>query len=146
MAAYSLLCVKSTPARQLQAVRTPATYAALFALGAMQGLIGCFQFSRSVGGFPVAALAFCALILTTCLLGGAGMASALGGMAPALGWLLASFVLTLPTTAGSVIVTNTTAGKWYLYGGAVSAAAGIVLAFRWRSRRPPAGSPPGLGT
>jgi len=146
MAAYSLLCVKSTPARQLQAVRTPATYAVLFVLGAMQGLIGCFQFSRSVGGVPAAALAFCALILTTCVLAGAGMASPLGGVVPALGWLLASFVLTLPTAAGSVVVTNTTAGKWYLYGGAGCAAAGIVVAFRWRSPRPPSGSPPGLGT
>jgi peptidoglycan/LPS O-acetylase OafA/YrhL len=145
MAAYNLLCVKSTPARQLQAVRTPATYAMLFVLGAMQGLIGCFQFSRSVGNIPVAAFAFCALILTTCLFAGAGMASPFGGLVPALGWLLASFVLTLPTTSGSVVVTNTTAGKWYLYGGAVSAAAGIVLAFRWRSRRPSSGSPPGLG-
>jgi hypothetical protein len=137
--------VKSSPARQLQSASTPATYAALFVLGAMQGLIGCFQFSRSVGSVPVAAWAFCALILTTCLLAGAGMASPLGGMVPALGWFLTSFVLTLPTRAGSVVVTNTTAGKWYLYGGAASAAAGIVVAFRWRSRRPPSGSAPGMG-
>ena len=35
----------------------------------------------------------------------------------------------MPTAAGSVIVTNTTAGKWYLYGGAVCAGLGVVLTF-----------------
>jgi hypothetical protein len=44
-------------------------------------------------------------------------------------------VLTLPTAAGSVIVTNTSAGKWYLYGGAVCAGVGVAISFRWRPRR-----------
>jgi hypothetical protein len=145
MAAYSLLCVKSTAGQRLQAARTPATYLVLFVFGAMQGLIGCFEFSRSVGSMPVAALAFCALILLTCLLAGAGMQSPLGGLVPGLGWFLTSFVLTLPDAAGSVVVTNTTAGEWYLYGGAVSAAVGIVYAFRWRSRDASSGSRPGAG-
>jgi hypothetical protein len=145
MAAYSLLCVKSTPGQQLRAARTPATYLLLFVLGGMQGLLGCFQFSRSAGGVPVMAVAFCALILATCLLAGAGMQSTLGGLVPGLGWFIVSFVLTLPNAAGSVIVTNTAAGMWYLYGGAACAAAGILLAFRWRSRRPSGESQPGLG-
>jgi len=55
---------------------------------------------------------------------------------PAIGWLAASFVLTLPTAAGSVIVTNTPAGKWYLYGGAACAAVGVVVSFSLRLRRP----------
>ncbi|HKA96280.1 MAG TPA: DUF6113 family protein [Streptosporangiaceae bacterium] len=109
-------------------------YAALFVLGVMQALIGCFQFSHVIGRVPVAALAFAVLIFLTCLLGGLGMGSALGALAPALGWFLASLVLTLPTPAGSVIVTDTTAGKWYLYGGAVGAGLGVVLTFT-RPRR-----------
>jgi Family of unknown function (DUF6113) len=112
------------------------TYVLLFLLGVMEGVIGCFQFSHSIGGVPVAALGFCALILVTCLLAGAGMGSPMGALAVALGWLAASFVLTLPTAAGSVIVTNTTAGKWYLYGGAICAGVGIAASFRWRPRRP----------
>jgi len=112
-----------------------AAYVLLFLLGAMQGLIGCFEFSHSLGSVPVAALGFCALILVTCVLGGLGMRSGFGGLVPAIGWLAASFVLTLPTAAGSVIVTNTTAGKWYLYGGAVCAGVGIAASFRWRPRR-----------
>jgi len=112
------------------------TYVLLFLLGAVEGLIGCFLFSHSVGSFPLAALGFGALILVTCLLAGAGMGSGFGGLVPAVGWLAASFVLTLPTAAGSVIVTNTTAGKWYLYGGAACAAMGIVVSFGLRLRRP----------
>ena len=45
---------------------------------------------------------------------------------------VASFVLTLPTAAGSVVVTNTSAGKWYLYGGAACAAVGVVTSFLWK--------------
>ena len=74
-----------------------AAYAALFVLGAMQGMIGSFQFSHSLGGIPVASLAFCALILATSLLGAAGMGTTLGGLLPAIGWMTATFVLTLPT-------------------------------------------------
>ena len=121
-----------------------AAYAALFVLGALEGLIGCFQFAHSLGGIPVAALAFCVLILATSVAGAAGMGTALGGVLPAIGWLAASFVLTLPTAAGSVIVTNTFAGKWYLYGGAACAAIGVVASFRWRLRRPGAGRRPGV--
>jgi hypothetical protein len=120
------------------------TYVLLFLLGALQGLIGCFLFGHSVGGVPVAALGFGALILATCLLAGAGMGTPVGGLVPAVGWLAASFVLTLPTASGSVIVTNTSAGKWFLYGGAVCAAIGVALSFRWRPRRPGGGRRPGL--
>ena len=55
-------------------------------------------------------------------------------MVPALGWFLVSLVLTLPTAGGSVIITSTTAGEWYLYGGAVCAAAGVVIALLRRAR------------
>ena len=44
----------------------------------------------------------------------------------------------MPVSSGSVIITNTTAGKWYLYGGTVSALAGIALSFfaSWRPAAP----------
>ena len=125
---YSLLCVNSTPEpRRPDALNTGAAYVALFLLGAMEGLIGSFQFSHTIGQVPVAALALCVVVFLTCLLGGLGMGTPLGALLPAFGWLLASLVLTMPTAAGSVIVTNTTAGKWYLYGGAAAAALAVVL-------------------
>jgi hypothetical protein len=141
--AYSLLCVEGGQTGQRREVRAVAAYVALFVLGVMEGLIGCFQFGHSLGAVPVASLAFCALILATSLLGGAGMGTALGGVLPAVGWMAASFLLTLPTPAGSVIVTNTFAGEWYLYGGAACAAVGVVASFRWRSRRPGVSERPG---
>lgn len=121
--------------RGADALTAGGAYAALFLLGLAEGAIGCFQFSRSVGPVPLVALACCAVIFLTCVLGGWGMGSPLGGLAAALGWFVASFVFALPNAAGSVIVTNTTAGKWYLYGGAVSAGVGMLLAFRGRVRR-----------
>ncbi|HEY6275796.1 MAG TPA: hypothetical protein VIX86_05650 [Streptosporangiaceae bacterium] len=127
---------------------TGAAYAALFLLGAAEGLIGCFQFSRSAGPVPVAALAFCLLIFATCLLAGWGMGTPLGGLVAALGWFAMSVVLTMPTRGGSVIVTNSAAGKWFLYGGAVCAGAGLAVTFRWRTRRPARarGRTPGAGS
>ena len=130
--------------RQRREIGAVAAYVALFLLGAMEGLIGSFHYSHTLGAVPVASLAFCALILVTSLLGGAGMGTALGGVLPAIGWLAAAFLLTLPTAAGSVIVTNTTAGMWYLYGGAVCAAVGVVASFWYRPRRPRANRWPGV--
>jgi hypothetical protein len=135
---YSLLCVDSTPepgqAQPGQPARpdtagTGSAYAVLFLLGVMEGLLGCFHFSHTIGPVPVAALAFCVVIFATCLLAGLGMDSPMGALVPAFGWFLASLVLTMPTAAGSVIVTDTTAGKWYLYGGAASVGLGVVLTF-----------------
>lgn len=138
MRTYNLQSVDSLPQphpeRHRQAFVTGGAYALLFLFGAAQGLIGCFQYSRSAGPVPVAALLSAALILVTCVLGAAGMGSAAGALVPAAGWLLVSVVLTLPTPGGSVIVSNTAAGVWYLYGGSVCAAAGVVYAFVTRSR------------
>jgi Family of unknown function (DUF6113) len=137
-AAYSLQSVDSLlnpPApRDAQAFVTGGAYALLFLLGALEGLVGCFQFSRSVGSFPLAALLLAVVIGVTCLLGAAGMGSAAGALVPALGWFAVSVVLSLPTSGGSVIISNTVAGELYLYGGSVCAAAGVVVAFVRRAR------------
>ncbi len=109
----------------------------LFVLGALEGLIGSFQYNHSVGSFPLAAVALAVLILATCLLGAAGMGSTGGALAPAIGWFLVSLILTMPTHGGSVIITGTAAGQWYLYGGAVCAGASVILAFVLRARTAP---------
>jgi hypothetical protein len=122
-----------------QAFVTGGAYALLFVFGAAQGLIGCFQFSWAVGPIPLAALGFCAAILVTCLLGAVAMGSAAGALVPAAGWFLVSVVLTMPTPQGSVIVTNTTAGEWYLYGGSACAAVAVMIAFVRRLGAPGVG-------
>jgi Family of unknown function (DUF6113) len=116
---------------------TGATYGVLFLLGAMQGLIGSFQYSRMAGPVPVAAIVSCALILATCLLGAWAMRSVGGAFAPAAGWIIASLVMSIPVSNGSVIITDSAAGKWYLYGGTVCALAGVGLSFGRRVRAQP---------
>jgi Family of unknown function (DUF6113) len=106
-----------------------AVYGMLFVLGAVQGVIGSFQYSWMAGPVPVAALACCAVLLATCLLGAWAMRSVSGALAPGVGWILAAFVMSLPVSNGSVIITNTAAGKWYLYGGTVTAVAAALLSF-----------------
>ena len=121
---------------------TAAAYTALFLAGVVEGLIGSFQYSRLA---PVAAIGFCVLLLATCLLGAWAMRTISGALFPAVGWLVASFVLSMPVSGGSVIITNSTAGKWYLYGGTVSALSGIALAFgaqTFGGRIPGAGARP----
>ena len=116
---------------------TGAAYAVLFLLGAAEGLIGSFQYSRAA---PAAAIGFCVLLLATCLAGAWAMRSVTGALVPAAGWMLASFVLAMPVSAGSVIITNSAAGKWYLYGGSAIAVAAVLLSFGIVARRPRARS------
>jgi len=115
-----------------------AVYGALVLLGAVEGLIGSFQYSHVAGPVPLAAIVACLVILATCLLAGWAVRSVTGALMPAFGWILASFVLSMPAANGSVIITNTAAGKWYLYGGTLSTVVGVALSFAGLARaRPP---------
>jgi hypothetical protein len=111
-------------------------YIVLFVLGALQGFIGSFQYSRGPG--PLVAIVFDVVLFATCLLAGWGTRTLGGGLLPAVGWIIASFVLSMPRANGSVIIANTAEGKWYLYGGSLAALAGATAAFTlWaRTRRP----------
>ena len=118
---------------------TVGVYGALFLFGAVQGVIGSFQYSRASGAVPAAALVCCAVILVSCLLGAWATRSVSGAVLPGMGWIIASFVMSMPVSNGSVIITSTTAGKWYLYGGTLCVAAAVVASFigaaRWAGRR-----------
>jgi hypothetical protein len=112
-------------------VLTVAACLALLLTGLLQGLIATFQYSRGPAP-PLVAILFDAAILATCVLGSSGMRSALGGVLPAVGWFVTTLVLSSASVSGSVIVTNTPAGEWFLFGGSLCAAAGAVYAFaRW---------------
>jgi hypothetical protein len=64
------------------------------------------------------------------------MARTAGGLAPAVGWFLTAFLLASGTSGGSVVITASTAGTWFLFGGVVTTAAGLVAGFAWsRPRR-----------
>ncbi len=113
---------------------TVGVYGVLFLLGLVEGVIGSFQYSRTAGPVPVAALVCCAAILATCLLAAWALRLVSGALGPGMGWIIASFVLSMPVSNGSVIITNTTPGKWYLYGGTLSVVAGVVLSFAGTAR------------
>ncbi|MBO0802852.1 MAG: hypothetical protein J2P25_07225 [Nocardiopsaceae bacterium] len=109
-----------------------AVYVLLFVLGVLQGMIGSFQYSQSP--VPLIAIILDVVIFATCVAGGWAMRSFTGGLVPAVGWILASFVLSMGTAEGTVIITATTAGEWYLYGGALAAAAGAGASFIYWAR------------
>jgi hypothetical protein len=107
-----------------------AAYIMLFLAGVMQAVVGAFYYSS--GPAPLAALGFDVLLLATCLLAAWGMRRPAAGLMPAVGWFVAAFVLAMGTKGGSVLITNTSAGEWFLFGGAACAAAGALAAFaRW---------------
>jgi len=115
-------------------------YGVLFLLGVTEGAIGSFQYSREPEPVPVAALVCCAVILLTCLLAAWGMRSASGALLPGMGWIITSFLLSMPVSNGSVIITGTRPGEWYLYGGTLSVAAAVVTSFAGMASGPRRGT------
>ena len=124
-----------TPAADL--ALTIATYVLLVLFGMAQALLGVFFYGS--GPAPIASLGFDLAIFASCLLGAWGLRRPAGGLAPAAGWFLVAFVLASGTSGGSVLVAASTAGEWFLFGGAASAAFGVVAAFTVWSRHGRAG-------
>jgi hypothetical protein len=118
---------------------TTLTYLALFGFGIAQGLVGAFCYG--IGPAPLAAVGFDLAILATCLFGAWGTQHALGGFAPAAGWFIATFVLASGSSSGSVIITASSAGEVFLFGGAVAAMIGLVVGFALWARRGLSGGP-----
>jgi hypothetical protein len=123
-----------TPGRRPSAIVTSGGYLLLFALGAVEGLLGAFWYAASLGPVPVAALGFAVGILVTTIGAAWGMQAATAGLMPAVGWFAAVFILAMPTRGGSVLITNTGAGKWFLYGSTLCVLAGVVTSFATQGR------------
>ncbi len=104
-----------------------AVYVVIFVLGALQGLVGSFQYSQSP--VPLVAIGLDAAILATCVLAGWGTRSFGGSLSAAAGWLIISFIMAMGTHAGSIIITGTKAGEWYLYGGTLAVLVGSLATF-----------------
>ena len=114
---------------------TGAVYLVLFLLGGSEGLIGSFQYSHVVGPVPVVAMACCVVLVASCLLAAWAMRAVSGALVPAAGWLLVSFLMSMPLPSGSLIITGTTPGEWYLYGGTLCALLAVGLSFGTRIRQ-----------
>ena len=107
-------------------------YVMLFVLGAFQGLIGSFQYGQAPA--PLIAIILAVVIFVTCAACGWGIGTFGAGLMPALGWIFTAFIIAMPRPNGSVVITATAAGEWYLYGGALGCAVGSVTAFFTRLR------------
>ena len=118
--------------RPAEAALTVATCVMLGLFGMLQALVGAFFYG--VGPAPLAAIGFDLAILATCLIGGWGLGRPLGGMIPAIGWFIVAFVLASGTGGGSVLITASAAGEWFLFGGAACATAGLVATMTIWSR------------
>ena len=105
-------------------ILSAAVYVVIFVLGAVQGLVGSFQYSQSPE--PLVAIGLDIVILATCVLAGWGMKSFGATLAAGGGWLIASFIMAMGTHGGSIIITNTAAGEWYLYGGTLAVLVGSL--------------------
>jgi hypothetical protein len=116
-----------------QPLVTAVGYGLLFLLGALQGMIGSFQYSHSPA--PLIAIIFVVIIFATCVGCGWGLGTFTAGLVPALGWITAAFIIAMPRPNGSVIITESAAGEWFLYGGAVACLIGSVAAFVIRVMR-----------
>lgn len=112
---------------------TAVGYLVLFLLGVVQGLIGSFQYSRAPA--PLIAIILVLVIFGTCVACGWGIGTFGAALLPAAGWLLASFILAMPRPNGSVVITASAAGEWYLYGGALACVVGCLTAFFTKVRR-----------
>jgi hypothetical protein len=125
------------PPGHLTAFVAGGAYALLFLLGLLEGVLGAFQYSHGVAGrVPLGSIGFAIAILVTCGLSGWAMRGMPGALLPAIGWFVAAFGLAMPNAGGSVIIANTSAGEWFLYGGSVCALAGVGSAFVTAARRP----------
>ncbi|HEY1823492.1 MAG TPA: DUF6113 family protein [Trebonia sp.] len=111
-----------------------AGYLMLFVLGILEGLIGSFQYAQPPA--PLIAIVLALVIFATCAACGWGIGTFAAGLMPALGWIVASFIVAMPRPNGSVVITATAAGEWYLYGGALACLVGSLTAFVTRLRRP----------
>ena len=109
-------------------------YLMLFILGALQVLIGSFQYGQSPT--PVIAIILVLVIFLTVVGCGGGIGTFGAGLLPAVGWILMSFFLAMGRANGSVLITNTAAGQWYLYGGSLACLIGAFVSFFTRVRQP----------
>jgi hypothetical protein len=108
-------------------------YGVLAVLGVLLGVIGSFEFSWQAGSVPVAAIALSVINLAAFRVAGWAMESRLGAAVPAVLWMIILLVLASRRPEGDLVVTGTTAGYVYMFGGAVAALVAIVWT---RSARP----------
>ncbi|MEZ0073514.1 DUF6113 family protein [Planotetraspora sp. GP83] len=120
---------EETPSTQpgaLTGALAGAAYGMLFLLGLVLGIVGAFEHSWYAGPVPIAALGWLLVLFAVPYGMGRLMGGKLAAVAPALGWLVSSFMLATRQPAGDLAIAGDSSGFWYLYGGAFAVAAAIL--------------------
>jgi hypothetical protein len=111
-----------------EAFVTGAAYGGLVVAGLMLGVVESFSFSWYAGSVPLAAILWSLFNLAAFWGAGWGMGRKLGAAVPTLMWLVVVVVLAVQRPEGDLVVTGTTAGTIFLYGGVIAAGIALVLA------------------
>ena len=114
------------PPRQEPAFLVGLTYGVLAVVGVLLGVLGSFEFSWGIGSVPVAAIALSLVNLAVFRAAGWAMESRLGAVVPAAPWMIILIVLSSRRPEGDLVVTGTTAGYVYMFGGVLAALIAIV--------------------
>jgi Family of unknown function (DUF6113) len=108
-------------------VVTGVAYGVLVVLGALLGLVGSFQFSWTFGGVPVAALVLSLIQFVAFRLAGWAMEGKLGVGAMAGPWLIVVVLLSSRRPEGDLVVTGSTAGYLFIFGGSIAAVVAVAV-------------------
>jgi uncharacterized protein DUF6113 len=114
------------PSRE-SALLTGVAYGVLAVLGLVLGVITSYQFSWTLVGFPVAAVLLSVVEFAAFRLAGWAMESKLGAAALAVPWLIVVVLLSSRRPEGDLIVTGTTAGYVFIFGGSIAAVVAIAM-------------------
>ena len=120
--------------RRADRVLTVASYLALALFGAAQAVLGAFFAGSALT--PGAAVGFDAAIFATCVLGGWGLRSWAGAVAPAASWFVLAVVLAFVPSGETLLIAGSSAGELLLLGGTAATAAGVLVARVAWPRRP----------
>ncbi|GAA4608314.1 hypothetical protein GCM10023195_32480 [Actinoallomurus liliacearum] len=120
------------PSRE-SALVTGVAYGVLVVLGLIFGVITSFQFSWTLAGFPVAAVLLSLVEFAAFRLAGWAMESKVGVATLAVPWLIVVVLLSSRRPEGDLIVTGTTAGYVFIFGGSIAAVVAVAVT---RSPRP----------
>lgn len=105
---------------------TGLVYGVLVVLGLLFGLVGSFEFSWTIGSVPVAAILLSAAAFAAFRIAGWAMESKLGVAAMAAPWLIVVVLLSSRRPEGDLVVTGTTAGYVFIFGGSIAAIAAVA--------------------
>jgi Family of unknown function (DUF6113) len=114
-------------AERASTVVTGIAYVVLVVVGTLVGIIGSFEFSWSIWGIPFAAILLSLANFGIFWTAGWAMRSKVAPAVTFAPWMIIVIVLSMQRPEGDLVITGTTGGYLFMFGGAIAGAAGIGL-------------------